>query len=227
MKTNRYDLFSWYYQYKQMIIDFFNTTGKYIDKKMIGEILMMDTVGVISADDGIRWISPDGNYKFEVIRTDNQLWISDKSSNYIMTLRIYSSLGNMLTEIRYNEFDTVRIIDSAINGFLNEFYGNEESMSIYINPSNPRLITHIIQLDNIFEDTPKYQAYSYDGKEIEEIMVKILQYNSYPTETVIPIVLMRLSLDQFEDFIYKLFFCTILDIEIGPEYGQAMDIIGY
>ena len=224
MKNNRFDIFNWYYLYKEYLREYFAINGKYPDKQMIGEIIMMDTVGVISADDGIQWISPDGNYRFEVVRRENQLWMTDNGSKYIMSLKIFSSLGNMISEIRFNELDAIRIIDCSINAFLNEFYSYNDSMMIYINPNNPRMITNIIEIRNIMDEEPHYQAYSINGTEIEEITVKFLQYSS-ATENIIPMVLMKLSVDQFEDFFYKMFFCTIMDIDLNSSCKEALDII--
>ena len=98
----------------------------------------MKFLNVIKDGNIMEWYSPFRQYKFEIQRSDNQLWYPEQYefSKYLISLKIFDMLGVPITEIVFSEIDACRILDSMdafivsrwnFIDILNKFFTKEYS----------------------------------------------------------------------------------------------------
>lgn len=164
-------------------------------------------LGVINGDEGSTWISPDKNYVFKINRYENKLWNSNLGQ-YIIEIDIESSIGYRITKLRFSEIDATIILDNIAN--FNDYCKNStDAYCIYINPNNTRVNTTIIELNNIF--MIGNNSSNYNSR--PDISFSIKQYNPL-YENMVPLVTMRLTEKELRDLSFKIFFMTLIDIDI-------------
>lgn len=210
-----------YNEYKDNIYNYFSKLYGYdscMDEedmnRMVANIINAEIRGKYEVCDGddIMWYSPEKDYKFEIYRYDvnPNLIKSDRDPKFNIVVKVYDNNINIkICEFNFSEIDAIRILDEIAN--FNEYcYQTYDSTDIFINPSNTDGICYMIDIENIFE-TEERTLY---GKPItinNDVRLKILEYGR---EEWVPVVTMKLSLDELNDFAFTIFFYSLIDLDI-------------
>lgn len=199
-------------------------------------------IGVLDGDENMIWKSPDNNYTFRMSRSE--LYNDNFYNNmprYIINVEVLNEIGIKMFEMKFSELDAIRILDN-IQEFAggDMYYQTGDGFIIPINAKNTLLDSYEIQLEYIYEVEDKtMSAINYDPTEkydpsmcdnsrfvYRDILMKIVQYN--PIENrLITRVTIKLDCDEINDFAFKLFFASIMDIDFPEEYGDVLDKIDY
>lgn len=183
-------------------------------------MIEMKIMGLIRGDEEMEWISPNREFKFIINRYENRLWNNEQNGHYVITIDTANIIGVLITQIKFSEIDAIRILDS-INNFLYDMDGGYgESMTIYMEtPNNLRMENKIIYLERIIVDEEKEYK---ENNIIRNIKFQILQYSSFH-ETLIPIITILVGTEELEDFAFKIFFYSLIDIDIPIQYDQQLE----
>ena len=196
-------------------------------------LLEMKLANIIKDDDNMDWTSPDNQFMFTIKRYDTtfgidnpNLIISNEDSRYLIELSIKDIVGVEIIKIYFSELDTIRILDS-MNTFLFDFECQTYSdISIYLDPNNGRLETNIIYL--LRDDINPYYNNPYFVNEMRGINRDIrFELRKYcPTqESIIPILTFYASNEELTDFMFIMYFCILIDLDVPPEYISSIESI--
>lgn len=188
----------------------------------------MKFLNVIKDGNKMEWYSPLKQYKFEIQRSDNQLWYPENNefSKYLISIKIYDMLGIPITEIIFNEIDACRILDS-IDSFINDMDSQTFSnMYIYTSVKNPTLSSHAFFLerlnvyfpdDNEINRTP--QNWDPINLDVRDVLLQVKQYNPVH-QIMLDMVSIQLSDEELYNLMYAIYFVALIDIYDLPEVQE-------
>ena len=192
-----------------------------LTKLILSEMKFMN---VIKDGDRMEWFSPFKQYKFEIHRSDNQLWYPEQYefSKYIISMKISDMLGVPITEIVFNEIDACRILDS-MDSFITDFeHQTYSDMYIYASTKNPTLNTHAIYLQRLNcyfpdDDESNKNATNWDPvhNDIRDVLLQIKQFNPIQ-QTMIDVISIQISDEELYDLMYAIYFTSLIDITDLP-----------
>lgn len=176
--------------------------------------------GIIrEGEDNMDWFSPDRQFKFIIEREPTIFLNSDYQ--YIISIHIQNILGVELYKISFNEIEAVRILDQ-LNWFLYETEQQLYSSTTIQLESNIQYNTiDYIELlwDDIDEQNPfYYKSYEY----LRNIKFTISSHNNQ-FGTIVPICTIYLSDEELNDFMFKLYFISLIDVELQQSYENELE----
>lgn len=180
----------------------------------------MKFLNVIKDGNIMEWYSPFKQYKFEIERSDNQLWYPEQYefSKYLISLKISDMLGIPITEVIFNEIDACRILDS-MDAFITQYeHQTYSDIYIYTSTKNPTLSSHAFYLQRLnayFPDdddqNKNNQNWDNVNNDIRDILLQIKQFNPIH-QTMIDIVSVQLSDEELYNLMYAIYFVSLIDI---------------
>ena len=188
----------------------------------------MKFLNVIKDGNIMEWYSPFKQYKFEIQRSDNQLWYPENNefSKYLISIKISDMLGVPITEIIFNEIDACRILDS-MDAFINDMdHQTFSNMYIYTSVKNPTLSSHAFFLERLnayFPDdddenkTP--QNWDLINQDVRDVLLQVKQYNPVH-QIMLDMVSIQLSDEELYNLMYAIYFVALIDIYDLPEVQE-------
>lgn len=169
----------------------------------------LKSLGIINGEDEMAWKSPDKSLYFEASREDSSVkTLSDGGYRYVCTLSIKNNLKMPISEIKFTELDCIRILEGFVDFVYPEWYYNDNTVYIAINP-NGNLDTYTIELSEI------------PIGDIKGVLFKITKYNTI-YQQVVPVVTIPMEFVQLQNLAFHLFFSLLIDIEVPVEYEEVM-----
>ena len=169
----------------------------------------LKSLGIINGEDEMVWKSPDNSLYFEVSRENSSVKTSsDGGYLYICTISIKNNLKMPISDIKFTELDCIRILEGFVDFVYPEWYYNDNTVYININP-NSVLDTYTIELSEI------------PIGDIKGVLFKITKYNTI-YQQVVPIVTIPMRFDQLQNLAFHLFFSLLIDIEVPIEYEEVI-----
>lgn len=214
----------------QMVRDYLYDIGEnHMDDSTVVSLLRQELMeyGIYDGD-SLKWKSKDNKYVFEIERQYNQLWTD--GSQYLISITIKDGvIGNPITELRFNEFDAIRIL-YAIAVFPEEYFQTYDSCPIYVNYNSAE--GHIITLENIFgvdnygcsgiDIVPPSQV--YDIEKSKDVAFTISYYSSM-NESMANLVYMELTHEELADLAFHIFFECLIDIDLPNQCELELEEI--
>ena len=177
--------------------------------------------GIIREEEDIMdWFSPDKQLKFIIEREPTIFPNSDYQ--YIISIRIQNILGVELYKISFNEIEAVRILDQ-FNWFLYETERQlYSSITIQLESNIQYNTIDYIELlwDDIDNENPFYHN-EFEGY-TRDIKFTISSHNNQ-FGTIVPICTMYLSSEELNDFMFKLYFISLIDVELQQSYENELE----
>lgn len=186
-------------------------------------LLNMKMMNIIKDDDNMEYISNYNGIKIEMSRNDSNY---TNNSKYIIFFKVFNLYGTLLTELRFDEFKALEILNLFGIQFIDEYCYNNGITTGYndnINSFNDMTIKNIhiealnIQLRGI-TNIDENNCY-------RNILFQINQL-SVLDNSCCNMVVMMLSLQELSDLLYNLYYVSLLDINIDPIYDEEIDNIG-
>lgn len=214
----------------EQIERYYNMIGVVYDDEMIRKEIEreLDLYGMNGEGNFNVWIDQTNTYKFEMARYDNEVpFLSN--ANYINTITIYNNIGIKITEIRFNEFDCIRILSKIVE-FTTYYYNTGDSYAISINPNNTGLTTYVIYIQNIFEeeyddDSTKYNV---DGnlnhENWKDVLFQIVEYNPQLGVKPTNLVTLKLQYEELQDLAFQIFFHFLIDLDLSQYQNVQQDL---
>ena len=185
------------------------------------ETMREERINLNGGSKDMEWYSPNREFKFVINRYENNLWNNDTDGHFVITVDIFNNIGILITQLKFSEIDAIRILD-AINNFQYEMECQTgSSMYIYINANNLRLDNKIIFLERL-NVCPPDDYEMIDKYYFRDISFKINQYSPFH-QTIITIINIVLSQEELENLAFKLFFYTLIDIELPEKYNIELE----
>lgn len=164
-------------------------------------------MGVIDENEIMTYTSPDKQYIFKIDRIEN-LYTEPNGAQYTNIITIYNNLNIKICEMRFNEFDCVKIL-SIVAQFVDDVYNDMVIDSYFIN----------IGLDvNMINTLFKISVSEY---EYIPFTLKVQQYNPHLGQMV-DIVTMHMETQDLVDFAFRIFFQCIIDLDYTPFYERGL-----
>ena len=178
-------------------------------------------ININGGNETMEWYSPNNEFKFVINRYENTLWNNENDGHFVITVYIYNNIGILLAQLKFSEIDAIRILDS-INEFQYEMECQTGSSElIYINANNLRLDNKMIYLERLNVCPPDdYEI--IPGYRFRDINFRINQYSPFH-QTIINIVNIVLSTEELEELSFKLFFYTLIDIDLPEKYNIELE----
>ena len=188
----------------------------------------MKFLNVIKDGNIMEWYSPFRQYKFEIQRSDNQLWYPEQYefSKYLISFKISDMLGIPITEVIFNEIDACRILDS-MDAFITQYeHQTYSDIYIYTSTKNPTLSSHAIYLQRMDivvpdeeEQTPYNINWDFNHNDVRDVLLQIKQFNPIH-QTMIDMVSVQLSDEELYDLMYAIYFVSLIDICDLPDMKE-------
>ena len=159
-------------------------------------------------DDGISWITPDRNYIFKILRTDN-----DKVSyyHYFVDIDVYSILNSLICKIRLNEYNIVEILSNISKLFdLNQYNRNANIITI------PGM--SINEFISININATKCGDMISNNNDINFKIISTID-NDYHA-----LVNINMSYLELREFCFRIFFYTLIDADLNVSEDILDDI---
>ena len=165
-------------------------------------------MGIIDSENTMTYTSPDNLYIFKIERIDNAYIDPEIGSQYTNIITIYNNLNIKLCEMRFNEFDCVKIL-SNIAQFVDGVYNDMTTDTYFIH----------IGLDvNMINTLFRISVSEYD---MIPFTLKVQQYNPHLGQMA-DIVTMHMEIQDLVDFAFRIFFQCIIDLDYTPFYEKGL-----
>lgn len=162
-------------------------------------------MNAIKEDQLAKYDTLDGQYRFEFIREDTQLWFTDSSNKFKCYIDIYNRLtDNLLVRLNCSETDIMNILDCYTQ--LCDF-GMQNIVCPALSPYSANGNYYMIELD-LFRIDPIHNIMC----DVSSRWFIVKEYNPL-SEQLVDIISIEVDMSELEDIMNIMYFIFLIDQE--------------
>lgn len=168
----------------------------------------LEGMGIIDGGDSMIYKDPDSTYTFKIDRVGND-YVIPGGPEYTCIISILNDVGVTITEIRFSEFDCVKIIGNIAEWIEEVFeFGISDPFITHIGFDTTRVNTLI-----------EISVNEYD---LKPFTLKFKQFNPH-IGIMSDISTIFLEYEELVDFCFRIFFACIIDLDYSVFYQKGLE----